>query len=160
VWQTPRGRSWARKIALRDLSCAEEVRVPAFLALHELMRQFAPPDGPMAQQQDDLYWELVQDGYNSYLDGKSKEAQFLAWAFVMKGQPNIPGLGWRELSRSIPPHVRGPLAYLFGRRYLRLNDAANARKFFEAALADADQAPAKSPLRGLARAEVERLKRK
>src|SRR5262249_34104397 len=98
--------------------------------------------------------------YANYLDGKSKEAHFLAWAFVLKGQPNIPGLGWRELSRSAPPHVRGPLAYLFGRRYLRLNDPVNARKFFEAALADADQVPAKSPRRGLAQAEVERLKGK
>jgi hypothetical protein len=56
------------------------------------------------------------------------------------------------------PRLRDPLAYVFGRRYLRRSDEKNARMFFEAALRDAAGNPADLELLDrLTRTELRKL---
>jgi tetratricopeptide (TPR) repeat protein len=155
MWQTPRGQEWARKIAFRDLSYREYVRIPAFLLVAELLHHMALPPGPPSAEQDALLWQLVQDGYAAYLDGKIGNDLFAAFGLILKGHPNLPGLGWKKVADSLGPSLRGPIAYVFGQRYLRLHKPNEAAEFFRAAR---DSAPADSPLRRLAQAELDRPK--
>jgi hypothetical protein len=72
----------------------------------------------------------------------------LAW----KGITNV--LGWAGVAPTLPPDLRGALAYVLGHRYLRLGRPEDAAGLFRTAVADA---PAGSPLRKLAEAELQRL---
>jgi tetratricopeptide (TPR) repeat protein/predicted Ser/Thr protein kinase len=155
MWQTPRGQEWARKIAFRDLLYRDCVRIPAFLLVAERLHQKAFPPGALNAEQDALLWQLVQDGYAAYLDGKIGNDLFAAFGPILKGYPNLPGFGWKKVADSLGPSIRGPMAYVFGQRYLRLHKPKEAAEFFRAAR---DPAPADSPLRRLAQAELDRLK--
>jgi len=53
--------------------------------------------------------------------------------------------------------LRGPIAYLFGQRYLRLDKRLEARMFFQTAR---DDGPANSALRRLAEDRLKELKEK
>ncbi len=153
MWRTPRGREWARRIAFRDLGYADYVRVPIFLCAAEYAHQAALP-GKLSPEQDELIWKWVQDSHAAFLAGQIKPNHLLALGSVWKGL-NIPGFGWTQVARALPPAWRGPTAYLFGHRYLRLGKPKEAAAFFRTAR---DDAPANSALRRLARAELERLK--
>jgi tetratricopeptide (TPR) repeat protein len=154
MWRSPRGREWARRYAFRDLTFAEAHRVPAFLLVAEILRQGALPVPP-SPEQDDLTWKLVEDTYWAFLDGTVREPHLLTVAFVWKGSPGIPGFSWQGLAPTLGPGLRGPLAYVFGHRYLRLGRPKEAADFFTQAAA---AAPADSPPARLSRAELDKLK--
>ena len=154
MWRTPRGREWARRYALRDLTYAESARVPAWLTVSELIHQGITA-GPLTEEQDDLVWKLVEDTYFAYLDRKVTEPQLLSMTLTWKGTPNIPGCSWQSVTQVLQPSVRGPLAYVMGLRYrVKLKKPAKeTADFFRTALADA---PPGSPLRRLAQEELDR----
>jgi hypothetical protein len=155
MWRTPRGREYARKIAFRDLNFAEHVRAPWLLIGAEIVRQEAFA-GDLSAEQDELVWQTAGAGFALYAGGKISTSQAaelgLAWKKGITGF-----LGWASVAPTLPPEVRGPLAYLFGCRLLRLNKPREAEEMFRSALADA---PKDAPLRRLAQAELDRLKPK
>ena len=77
----------------------------------------------------------------------------------MAGNPNAPGMGWTEVSKLLErnPTLRGPLAYIFGQRYVKKGDSKYALLFYRSAVADADRDPPQPLLRKLAQAEIEAL---
>jgi hypothetical protein len=155
MWLTPRGREWARRIAFRELTFAEYVRVPMFLGMAEHMHQSAIP-GKLSPEQDEILWGLVQSIYYAYVAGKFKDGHMAAFGFLWKGIA-IPGFGWAQVKPALEPAGRAALAYLFGHRYLRLGKPDQAADFFRSAVAEA---PAGSPVRGLAQAELDHLGKK
>jgi eukaryotic-like serine/threonine-protein kinase len=134
VWRTARGRSWARKMAYRDLSLPELVKVPPILIGMETIHQGAIA-GPLSQDQDDLLWKLLNDMHDRFQSGKWSTAQSFQLAQTWRGTTNF--LGWDGLAPGLEPTLRGPLAYFAGHRYRRLDRPADADRFFRAAQADA-----------------------
>src|SRR6266446_860274 len=155
MWRTPRGRGYARQIAFRDLPFADYVRLPVYLTAAELMHQGALP-GTLSPDQDQLIWQLTQDVFAAYNQGKLSNVQILQAAAAWKGTTNV--FGWDGLAPTLNRALRGPAAYLLGQRYRRVlkrPDAAAA--FFRTARDDASPA---SLLERLVRAELAQPKQK
>jgi hypothetical protein len=87
------------------------------------------------------------------MNGKLTLPQLIQIGLTWKGTTSY--LGWAGVSPNLDPALRGPSAYIFGHRYLRLNRRQEALALFRTALADA---PPGSSLRRLAQAELDRLK--
>lgn len=150
MWRSQRGRDSARAIAILSLPYADYLQRPLFLMEAELIRQKAM-SGTTTQEQDDLIWKLIVDGNAAHARDKLAAPQLLALLLTWKGTTGI--TGWASLKGSLEPELRGPLAYVLGHRYLRLNKPTEAEDFFRTALKDA---PAKSLLQRLAQAELDR----
>lgn len=91
----------------------------------------------------------------SWAAGTLNDAQVLQVALTWKGTTNF--LGWAGVKGSLEPALRGPLAYVAGHRYLRLNRPTDAVTFFRTARQDSSPG---SALHRLAQAELERLNAK
>jgi hypothetical protein len=63
-------------------------------------------------------------------------------------------LGWGGLAPTLPPRIRGTLAYVFGCRFPGMDKRDDAIAAFRTAVADG---PADAPLRRLAQGQVDRL---
>jgi tetratricopeptide (TPR) repeat protein len=153
MWQSPRGRDQARKIAFRETAFAEHMRSPLFLLGFEWMRQGAFA-AELSADQDALLWKLAQDVFARYAAGKVSKTQAVQLALTWKGVTGF--LSWDAVAPGLPAELRGPLAYVVGHRFLRLNKPKEAQTFFQTAVADA---PPASPLARLARAELDRLRK-
>ncbi len=154
AFNTPRGKAWCRRIALRDLSFEEFCRVPGILCIVEYLRTSAFA-GQLSDEQESLLWELLNNALDQVQQEKLGEGQLLLSASIWKGG-NVPGLfGWAQAESTLPSEVRSHLAYLFGHRYLVLKRPGEAETFFRAAL---KHAPEDSPLAREAQASLDRLK--
>jgi hypothetical protein len=160
TWRTPRAREVARHAAFRDLPFSDLARYPLFLGwiefLHEVCFNAAEPLSP---DQDELLWRMSGEIYSSYREGALTDRYFLPFGVIVSGTPNAPGMGWREVSGLLEknPKLRGPLAYVFGQRYVKKSQPEVALMFFKSASSDADREPAQPLLKRLARTELDAL---
>lgn len=131
MWLTPRGHDIARRIAFREISFAEFVRLPPVMILSEVLRQrtFA---GNVTPEQDELIWNVVQEAYTDCIAGKIGPQHAVGLAMTWKGQAGF--LGWAGVAPSLDVRIRGPLAYVMGHHYLRLNKPKESAEFFRTAL--------------------------
>jgi tetratricopeptide (TPR) repeat protein len=151
TFRNPLGRQYARKIAFREMPFAECVRIPPMLVAYELVRQGAFPEGPTPEQEH-LCWEAIEEGFQAAsVDNKLGGSQFVQLGFTWKGMTGF--VGWSGVAPSLPPSLRGKVAYVMGHRYRRLGRPDDATRFFQTAVSDA---PPKSPLKVLAQAELDR----
>jgi tetratricopeptide (TPR) repeat protein/predicted Ser/Thr protein kinase len=161
TWRTPRARQVARHVALRDLPFSMIARYPLFLGwiefVHEVCFNAAEP---LSSEQDELLWQMSGEIFTAYREGTLTDRYFLPFGAIVAGNPHAPGMGWREVAILLEksPKLRGPLAYIFGRRYLKKGDPKTAAMFFRSAAADADREPAQPPLKRLAQVELDALK--
>jgi tetratricopeptide (TPR) repeat protein/predicted Ser/Thr protein kinase len=159
-WRTPRAREVARHIALRDISFTDVARWPLFVGwvrfVHEVCFNAAEALSP---DQDELLWRMSEEIYTAYREGTLTDRYFLPFGAIVAGNPNAPGMGWREVATLLEkiPRLRGPLAYVFGQRYVKKGDPKTALMFFKAAAADADREPPYPLLQRLAKTEVDAL---
>jgi tetratricopeptide (TPR) repeat protein len=151
---TTRGRDAVRKLAFQEISYAESLRMPIMLIGAEMLHQGAMP-GPLSAEQDDILWVVVEKIHSAWAAGKLNDAKVLQVALTWKGTTNF--LGWAGVKGSLEPALRGPLAYIAGHRYLRLNRPADAVTFFRTARKDT---PPGSAVHRLAQAELDRLNAK
>jgi hypothetical protein len=159
-WRTPRAREVARHIALRDVSFAEIARWPLFVGwirfVHEVC--FTAAD-TLSPDQDELLWRMSEEIYAAYREGTLTDRYFLPFGAIAAGNPHAPGMGWREVATLLEklPKLRGPLAYVFGQRYVKKGDPKTALMFFKAAASDADRDPSYPLLQRLAKTEIDAL---
>jgi tRNA A-37 threonylcarbamoyl transferase component Bud32 len=152
MWKTPRGRELARRLAFQELPFPEALQTPPLLLVAEVVRQEGFGDSLTAEQ-DELVWETALKSAALYAQGKIDLTQALQLGMAWK--KGVTGfLGWAAVAPALPAEVRGPLAYLLGRRLLRLKKPQEAEGLFRSALADA---PKDSPLRRLTQEELDRL---
>jgi hypothetical protein len=152
TWRNPRGRDYARRVAFRDLSVMDSYGIQFALFVAEAFRQGAMAGRPSAEQ-DALIWGASEGVYRSYTQNEFSDAQAFLGLTAWTGTTGF--LGWGGLSASLQsrPDLRGPLAYLYGQRYLRLGKKPDARALFQAALRDARP---NTPLHRLAQEELNR----
>ncbi len=163
TWRSPRGRDMARRQAFRDQPFSEALRVPLFLGWIAFIREICfDPTVPFSDEQDEVIWRMSTVIYEAYRNGVLTERYFLPFAAIVQGNPNSPGMGWREVAVLLEklPELRGPLAYVFGARYVKKGDPKTALLFYRSALADAARDPAQPLLQRLAQAEIDRLSAK
>jgi len=152
MWRTTRGRESARQIAFRDLPYNDFFRLPMFLLASEELHQGALL-GELTSEQDKLIWQLVNDGFSRFAEGKLTIEQLGRLGSSWKGSTGI--FGWAGVKDSLDRTLLGPTAYVLGHRYLnRLKKSQEAKAFFETAR---ESAPTGSILRRLAQAELDRL---
>ncbi len=160
AWRTPRAREVARKIAFRTIPFGDVARFPLFVGwiafVHEVCFNAA---APLTAEQDELLWGMSEDIYTAYREGVLTDRYFLPFGAIVGGNPNAPGMGWREVGTLLEklPRLRGALAYVFGQRYVKKGDPKVALMFFKAASADADREPPRPLLKRLAQAEIDAL---
>jgi tetratricopeptide (TPR) repeat protein/predicted Ser/Thr protein kinase len=161
TWRTPRAREIARHLAYRDIPFSDSVRFPLFVGwiafIHEVCFNASEPLSP---DQDELLWRMSVEIFTAYRDGTLTERYFLPFGAIVMGNPNAPGMGWREVKALLEkiPKLRGPLAYVFGQRYLKKGDPKTALMFFKSAAADADLDPPQPLLKRLVQTELDALK--
>src|SRR6202007_1871471 len=154
AFRSPRAVALARQTAFNTLPFPDFARGLVRLVMQEYIQDQAFGTD-LSTDQDELTWRLTGDSLSLYAEGKVGNVQMLQLALTWKGVTGF--LGWASVAPKLPPEVRGPLAYVFGFRLLRRNQPADAEAMFRTAVADA---PADSPLRRLAQAELDRLKAK
>ncbi|HVX16230.1 MAG TPA: protein kinase [Pirellulales bacterium] len=151
AWRTPRGRAAAQQIAFHEVAMPEVIRLPALVFGLELTRQICF-GGDFSSDEEAAVWDLAERSYAAYTTGRVKAGQVLQAVMTLKGNNNF--LGWQALKPSLDADLRGPMAFIFGCRYLRLGRPADARQFFETAR---DDAPAESILKRLASDRLDSL---
>jgi hypothetical protein len=146
----------ARHLAFRDLPFPEFARQPLYLGWVAFVAEVCLAPRPLSADEDALLWQLAQDIEAAYLEGALNEKYFLPFGLILQGTPNYPGMGWKEVSSLLEkaPRLRGPVANVCARRYAKKGDAANAKRFLQAALADAARDPVYPLLERLARTEL------
>ena len=118
-----------------------------------VIRQGALPAKTTADQ-DALAWKLSEDLQAAHFThGRVGKSQLFGLALAWNGTTGA--FGWGGVQKNLPADLRGPLAYVFGQRFAtRLNNAKEARQFFETALQDATREPRNPLLERLAREEL------
>src|SRR6185436_8454545 len=149
TWQGPRGREWARRIAVRDLSYEDMLCVQAILGLYEGTRLGAFPD-KLTAEQDAILWQLFNDIYRGQARGELTQEQMVNILAAWSGSTGA--FGWGGLGK-LPPRLRAPLAYVFAHRSLQKKQKVNAQMYYRSVK---QEAPGGSVLARLA--DVERMK--
>lgn len=150
MWRTPRGKEFARKIALQSCAFQEYVRLPLTLFLEEFARD-ETLGSAMAAEQTALLRQFADDSVTAVMVGKLQAFQYLQLAYLWKRGP-APLFGINAL-KSLNPDLRGPAAYFMGLRFQRMN--LPAEQVFRVAL---ECAPKSSPLERLARTALDKGK--
>jgi tRNA A-37 threonylcarbamoyl transferase component Bud32/tetratricopeptide (TPR) repeat protein len=154
TWRGPRGRDWTRRMAFHDISYLDYQGIQAPLTMTEAVRQGAFGGKPSAEE-DALAWGVCQDIYRDVTTGEIRESQLFQGCLAWTGTAGF--LGWGGLAPTLPPRIRGPLAYVLGHRFLGMGKRDDAVAAFRTAVADG---PPDSPLCRLAQAQLDRLGRK
>ena len=160
TWRTPRARDIARRLAYRNLPFIDAVRFPLFVGWSAFLAEVCwKPGERLSPDEDELLWQMSSEIYAAYREGRLNERYMLPFGAIMAGNPNAPGMGWREVASLLQksPKLRGPLAYVFGQRYLKKDDPKTALMFFKAAQVDADRDPPQELLKRLAGTQVDAL---
>ncbi len=152
MWQTPRGRDIAGKIAFHEVAFSESVRLPFLLAVSETMRRGAFA-GELAADQDALLWKLSEELFELWVHDKLSQTQVLQLGLAWKGVTGF--LGWDAVAPTLPAAQRGPLAYVFGQRLLRRSQPREARTLLTTAR---DLAGPGTALRRLAQDALDQIK--
>lgn len=152
MFRTIRGRDLTWKLAANELFTADEPQALAVLFGHEFLRQGAF-GGVYSPEQDEVFWQVAVDLHRALTrDGTLTAVQAGQLGLTWKGTTNL--LGWGGMAPTLPPALRGPIAYGLAHRMLRLNKPADAANMLRTAAADA--AP-DSKLQQLAKRDLELL---
>lgn len=145
TFRSERGRDVARRIAFRKGRPIVLLRdVVASAGVAGTLRLVF--DGAISQRQEQVVAQLARDSFDAVFAGELTKRQLFQAAFTWKGITSF--VGWESLAPTLDAKLRGPLAYLFGVRYLKqFKRPADARKFFQTAVKDAGQ---NAPLRAIA----------
>lgn len=150
VWERPANREIARQIAMRELSLTETIRLTLITATAHGANHIGFGDELTPEEQELLYQTAAQ-GYTAYIGGQLGKRHALQFLMTWKGTTSF--LGWAGIAPSLKPALRGPLAYFFALRLLRLNQPQDAMTLFRTAAKDA---PADSLLSRLAQKRLAR----
>jgi hypothetical protein len=131
----------------------------------ETMREGAFNGAALSREQETVLWQLAEDAQAVYFTGRLRVEDLAAQLLPLLRlwMPEYPPFKvysrlfpprWQDVAGKLDPRLRGPVAWLFGHRFLLLRKPEGARVLFRYALAEAAAGPA---LRRLARAELERL---
>lgn len=153
MWRSEIGRRYAEAYAYESLTMRERIRTPAVLGILEYFRE-AGIRGDLSADQETILFEIMSQLFDALLvEGKITVAQMAQLALSWKGTTNF--LGWEGVAPTLEPQIRAGMAYLFGHRFLRLNDQAQAAKMWETSVRDAEPS---SAVARLARRDLELLK--
>jgi len=108
--------------------------------------------GELSAPEDALLWKLFNDISRAQRSGELAHEQVVKLLTAWAGSTGT--FGWAGLPPKLTPEVRGPLACVMGRRYLRLKKPADAALYFRTAQ---KEAPRDSDLWRLAEKELGRL---
>jgi len=146
-----RGREVIWRVAFQELPLRQLIRQPANLIFLEVTRLGAAP-GDWSPEEEEIVWEMMNAGFELYASDRVGMPQAVQVMLTWKGANNL--FGWKGVAPSLDPSMRGPAAYVFGHRFLKLGKPDDARQFFQTALADA---PKDSRLKELAAAQLAAL---
>ena len=139
MWRNRRGKPWAMRFALQQMTQEElvyvQVKLSGYDAWRYLIVGFDQPDQDLTDAQDEVIWQMLKDHHASYLTGETTELHVVHMAQTYKG---ILGLfGWGGL-RGLPDVLRQPMAYCYAHHFHRLGRKKDAAMFMNTAAATKD----------------------
>ncbi len=143
-----RGQRVIWEVAFHKVSLKELIHHPLNLIFLEASRLGAAP-GDWTPEEEQIMWDLMDRVFDLYAVDEIGMPQAVQLMLTWKGANNI--FGWKGVAPSLQADVRGPAAYLFGCRYLKLGKPDDAREFFLAAIENAADS---SALKKLAEAKI------
>jgi hypothetical protein len=154
-WQTERGRSMARQIAMRDLPFSAFIHAQLRLWVYEGLRILARGRGAELSDEDDrIFWGIAEDFQREQAAGRLRELRLTELVDLVDPatpETNAELAQWRDLAKTLSPRLQAPLAYVLGRKLSPQlgKEAMEARKqsYFEYALQHAESAPDPKALR-------------
>ena len=150
--KSDRGQQVIWRIAFQEDTLKQILREPANLIFLEMTRLGAAP-GDWSRDEEQIVWDMMNAGFDLYSREEVGVPQAVQIMLTWKGANNI--FGWKGIAPSLNASMRGPAAYVFGHRFIRLGKPDDAREFFAMALADA---PEESRLKELAQAQLQQLR--
>ena len=123
MWRTPRGRDYARRIALLNISYLDFHRTQVLLSLAEAIHQGAFP-GELSPERDTFIWTVVSYLLAEYGAGRLAPGDLVKALLAWNGTTNA--LGWQGLAPRLGERVRGHAAFIYGMRLRGLGRAADA----------------------------------
>ncbi len=135
MWNTPRGRDYARSFAFRRMPVREGMRAQMALCVSSIMNVSAF-SGAMSAEEDVMIWQMLLGLYDAWATGKIPEENYFPMVVTWLGVTNR--FGWEGAAAKFPRELRGPLAYCMARRYAVLGVPDQSKAFFQIALRDAD----------------------
>jgi tetratricopeptide (TPR) repeat protein len=155
MWNTERGRKWAKSYAFRDLSYAQFVETPLYLFGSELFHQDTMP-GPLSVEQDQVIWDFVRDLHIALKEDRIRLSQIMAMGMAWHS-PTVSAEGWRSSVNQLDQKLRGPASYLLAQRSMNIfKSPERAAGLFQVAW---ENVVADSVLGKLITAELDRLQR-
>ena len=154
AYRSPRGRKWAEKMILLDISPIEYHHTPLRLLMYEKFR-LELFGGKLSDDQDEQLWRTIADFSTSIAESRIDKAVMFPAALAWKGTTGT--LGWAGFSKALPSEHRGPLAWIMGKRYLQLQRPADAAGMFRMAIAEAGK---NERLARLAKQELDAIEKK
>jgi hypothetical protein len=133
AWSSRRGKEIARRIALLDCTYSFLVQMPVCVVGAEIMR-YGAFGSSISQEDDELLWDAAQNVFRDYQDHRINDLQLVGLPSTWIGISNP--MTWGLVSSVMRRESRGPMAYVMGRRYLRLGRPGDAQTFFQTALKD------------------------
>jgi tetratricopeptide (TPR) repeat protein len=153
AWLSERGQQWSRRVAFRELSYADFTRLPIKVLMAHYLRLNAY-EGELPPEDEEIAALFVDRTLEQIQQGKLNDSKILLLGTIWNGI-NLPGLaGWSQAAPALAPELRGPVAALFGKRYLMLGRRSEAKTFFQDALKVAEPG---STLRTIAEAGLRRV---
>jgi hypothetical protein len=163
AYSSTRGKELARNIVFRRIPLREFFILPFEANIVADIRVDAI-DGNDPPELESLIWRTVHRMIVSYNNKQLTDDQVIKVLLLWLGLPFIdPADSWRQLATRLPSDLRGPLAYGFGRRYLKLGIKGQHEQNQKLAAFFFEEAKTKSPpdsaWRRLAETELDALKR-
>jgi tetratricopeptide (TPR) repeat protein len=158
VYQTAKGREYAKRLSIMDLGIEEFYREPIVLFVTAGVRSDAF-GRKLTTEEEQVVREASELGLREFIVDKTsfeETADYLLPLFgTWSDRLGIFGLGsWRKVAPKLSPELRSHMAYLFGMRFLYLEKPKVAAIYFRTTIRDS---PAGSLRLQLAKAELERI---
>jgi tetratricopeptide (TPR) repeat protein len=145
IWQRPRGRHLASRIARLDLTLREYLYLPGVLLGAEGIREVLCR-GTFRPGEEAFAHHTVQAGLTAYTDRTIQMHHMMLLVNVYRGSTGV--FGWQGVAPTLPADLRSAFAYWFWRRHQTgpERDPAAAVLYRNASL---QAAPADGPVRAL-----------
>jgi eukaryotic-like serine/threonine-protein kinase len=155
TYRSERGRKFTRQMVYRQISLPDYIMLPMRLLMTEAMHVGAMPTG-WTPELEELAWRGGGELMAAYESERINDKHVALMLKIWRGRSD-PSDDWQTLGQAFEPDLRVPGAFLFGCRFVVLEKPEVAAEFFKEVL---ERAPADSPYRRLAKAELDKLPKK
>ncbi|MFC1479293.1 protein kinase [Planctomycetota bacterium] len=138
IVRSPEWYEMARNISFQDIPYPEYVKLIPIrtFSFYITEEAFLPP---VSKEQEDFICSLAEKGYQSTLSGEigKKKAILIGIPGLLLWKGMYDPNSWQRLEPNLIEWMKGPFAYVLGKRFQKLGRSSASEVFFKAALKNA-----------------------